>query len=301
MTTIIISTSNFNRQAIEQLSKEGFTVVLNPHKRKLKEEEILVLIKENRPVALIAGVEPLTERVLSSSPLLRVISRCGTGLDNIDLDAAKRLDIKVYNTPYAPVEAVAELTLALMLNLLRKISEADRQLRRRHWQPLLGELLSCKTVGIIGFGRIGRRVADLVKAFGAMVISYDPYSLSDTHVELSFLLQQADIITLHLPYTKDKHHFINTERLSLMKRNCFLFNLSRGGLIDEEALYDALRTNVIAGAGLDVFEQEPYSGKLIECENVILTSHMGSYAKETRQCQEQEAIENLKLGLEGGR
>ena len=298
MTKIVISTSSFDQVALEELSDHAFTVVLNPYGRRLTEAEISSFLKENNPIGLIAGVEPLTERVLTATPSLKIISRCGVGLDNVDLNAARRLGIQVYNTPDAPVQAVAELTLALMLNILRKVHQADQQIRMKRWQPLMGELLANKTVGIIGLGRIGKRVKELLGVFGARIISYDPNVKNDMQVALDVLLHTADLVTLHLPYAPETHHFINAARLAMLKPTSFIFNLSRGNLIDEGALYYALKANRIAGAGLDVFAEEPYVGRLTECDNVILTSHMGSYAKEARKHQEREAVLNLKLGLE---
>jgi D-3-phosphoglycerate dehydrogenase len=243
----------------------------------------------------------LNERVLTQSKSLKVISRCGIGLDNVDQATAKNLNILVFNTPDAPTKPVAELTLAHMLNLLRGVSKVDREIRSGVWIPHMGSLLEGKQVGIIGFGRVGRRVAELIHAFGARILVADLMMpmLPDycSYCTLDELMKGCDLITLHLPYSADTHHIISREKLLLMKSSSYIFNISRGGLIDEDALYDALKDGLIAGAGLDVYESEPYKGRIANLQNVLMTSHMGSYAIESRATMEREAVLNLIEGL----
>ena len=308
MYKILISTSSFDLANIPELcalESAGFEFILNPYARRLSENEISTLLEDN-VVGLIAGVEPLTSNVLHSAQLLKVIARCGIGMDSVDVSAAQELGIRLSNTPDAPTLPVAELTLAHMLNLLRSVSRADRGVRNNEWKALMGSLLSEKTVGIIGFGRIGRKVAELVQAFGAKVLAYDVLPIQSignvTEVDLNTLLCESDLISLHLPYCESTHHLISANQIELMKSSAFLFNISRGGLVDETALYDALAAQRLAGAGLDAFENEPYTGPLKELENVLITTHMGSYAREARIKMEQEAARNLvadlrKLGL----
>jgi D-3-phosphoglycerate dehydrogenase len=227
---------------------------------------------------------------------LKVISRCGIGTDAVDLEAAKDLGIKVTITPQAPMVSVAELTLGLMLSLLRRINTNDSLIRSGKWKGPSGNLLSGKTVGIIGCGRIGSYVARLVTAFGCKTIGYDPFIKMHDVCEmmtLDELIQKADIITLHVPYSKENHYMINEERLKSMKKSALLVNVARGGLIDEEALYNALKNGEIAGAALDCFEVEPYIGKLAELDNTVFTPHMGSSASEGRLLMEKEAVDNL--------
>ena len=299
MNKILITTSSFdlnNLPQADQLRAAGFDIVLNPYKRRLTEEEAGILLKDD-VVAMIAGVEPLTKEVLSSANSLKVIARCGVGLDSVDLAAAKKQNILVSNTPNAPTLPVAELTLAHMLNLLRGVNAANSRIREGQWKPVMGSLLSGKCVGIIGLGRIGQKVAELVNAFGAEVIGFDQVDISSVPdvepVALEFLLAQSDIVSLHTPYNPQTHYLIGEEQLEIMKPTAYLFNISRGGLVDEQALYNALLENRLAGAGLDAFEDEPYAGPLCKMENVVLTAHMGSYAKESRMKQEQEAAANL--------
>ncbi len=304
MGKILITTSSFNiesSEALRDVSKAGHTLIANPYGRRLAEEEVLALIKEHQPVGMIAGVEPLTRTVLETADTLKVISRCGTGLDSVDLEAAKELGIEVFNTPGAPSQAVAELTITLILSALRHVPRADRTIRSGDWKPFMGNLLSGKSLGLIGGGRIGRRVADLAAAFGSKPHICDPmldasqssYPLTD----LTTLLSNSDIISLHVPRTEQTENLLNAERIANLKPSAIVVNTSRGGLIDENALYDALHQGRIAGAALDVFSDEPYEGPLTHLDNIVLSNHMGSYAQETRALMEQEAAENLKKGL----
>jgi D-3-phosphoglycerate dehydrogenase / 2-oxoglutarate reductase len=303
MIKILITTSSFGKldqTPLQNLEKAGCQVELNPFGRKLTEAEISQLIKEIQPNGMVAGVEPLTAKVLQQATQLKVISRCGIGMDSVDLIAAQKLGIKVTNTPDAPTIPVAELTLGMMLSLLRQIHLSDAGIKRGTWERPMGSLLYQKTVGLIGCGRIGSYVAKLVSAFGSNVIGYDPICQSNEYyrcVELENLLAQADIVNLHLPYSTANHHYINQEKIERMKPGSLLINTARGGLIDEKALYMALQSGHIAGAAIDSFEQEPYSGHLKNLTNVLLTGHIGSYAKEGRVMMEQQAVDNLLANL----
>jgi D-3-phosphoglycerate dehydrogenase len=303
MKKFVISTSSFdldNNPAIQRLLQNGFQVVTNPHRRKLTEDEIIELLN-GEVVGLIAGIEPLTEQVFQSASPLKVISRCGAGMDSVDLAAAKKHGIAVLNTPEAPAQAVAELTMGYMLTLLRQINQIDQAVRKGEWPRTQGRLLAAQTVGIIGMGHIGRRVARLCQAFEATVIAHDPHvnQAPDgvTLLSLEKLLATADMITLHLPYGPDTHHLLNAQAFAAMKPEAIVINAARGGLVDEDALAEALRNGKISAAALDVFEQEPYRGPLLEFGNTILTSHVGSLARESRQRMEIEAADNLLQGL----
>ena len=298
---VLISTSSFNLDNFAQLSdlnKAGVEVKLNPFAARLTEEQVIDLLGTDT-IGLIAGLEPLTQNVLKSAKSLKVIARVGTGLDSVDLVAAKELGITVLNTPDAPTKAVAELTIAHILGLLRNVSQADRQVRVGVWKGLMGSLLESKTVGIVGFGRIGKRVATLLSAFGASVIISDAQvEQSDyPNIELDELCIKSDILSLHLPYNEATHHIINEKNLNLMKKGSYIVNISRGGLVDETALLAALKSGHLAGAALDCFEQEPYEGELRNLETVQITAHMGSYARETRELMEREASQLLVNAL----
>jgi D-3-phosphoglycerate dehydrogenase len=290
---ILISTSSFNLDNFYELSvirSSGIEVKLNPFKTRLTEDQVIELLGADS-VGLIAGLESLNSRVLRSATALKVIARVGTGLDSVDLGEAAKLGIKVLNTPDAPTSAVAELTLGHILGLLRNIAKADRQIRDNKWQGQMGSLLETKTVGVVGFGRIGQRVAKLVASFGAKVIVSDPYTDTTEYENcaLDELCQRVDVLTLHLPYVEKTHNLIGSRQFQLMKKGSFVINVSRGGLIDEIALLQAVESEHIAGAALDCFEQEPYFGPLSKLENVQMTAHMGTYARETRDQMEREA------------
>jgi D-3-phosphoglycerate dehydrogenase len=305
---ILISTSSFNTnsEAFILLKKKRFEVILNPYKRKLSESEI----KEMLPGidGLIAGLEPITKDVLNHADNLKVISRCGAGIDNVDLEAAKCFGIKVYSTPDAVTQAAAELTIGLMFNILRNISAGDRLIRSGAWTKQMGNLLYGKTLGILGLGRIGKKIVELLQPFGLKYLARDIAPNNEFAVKYSVrycclddILREADIITIHLPYEASLDKLIGERELNLMKENAVLINASRGGLIDEDALYTALRQKRIAGAAIDAFASEPYSGKLRELDNIILTPHVGSYAREVREKMESEAVANLLTGLEGNK
>ncbi len=290
---ILISTSSFNLDNFSELSairSSGIEVKLNPFKTRLTEDQVIELLG-TESVGLIAGLESLNSRVLRSATALKVIARVGTGLDSIDLGEATKLGIKVLNTPDAPTSAVAELTLGHILGLLRNIAKTDRQIRDNKWQGQMGSLLETKTVGVVGFGRIGQRVAKLVASFGAKVIVSDPYTDTTEYENcaLDELCKRVDVLTLHLPYVEKTHNLIGSRQFQLMKKGSFVINISRGGLINEIALLQALESEHIAGAALDCFEQEPYFGPLSKLENVQMTAHMGTYARETRDQMEREA------------
>ena len=302
MSKILITTSSFslgNFAQAKSLHDAGISIEVNPHGRRLSEDEVAELVATD-VIAILAGLEPLTDRVLSNAKSLRVIARCGTGLDSVDLQAASRLGIDVFNTPDAPTQAVAELTIAHMLNSLRHISTTDSNMRSGKWTPTMGSLLATKTVGLIGVGRIGSAVAKLAQAFGARVIGFDPVVNSHNSVELLSLdevLNQSDIVSLHVPINDQTHHIMNASAISRMKPGSIVVNVSRGGLIDESALHDALKSQHLSGAALDCFEDEPYSGPLLQIPGVHVTAHMGSYARETRDLMEVEASTNLVNGL----
>ena len=303
MKNILVTTSSFadqNPDLLARLHARGLEVIINPFGRKLSEGEVTELLQKYRPVGMIAGVEPLTRNVLGGADGLRVISRVGIGLDSVDLAAARELGIAVTNTPDAPTVPVAELTLGLILSLLRCIPASDAGIRRGEWSRPMGQLLLGKTVGVVGCGRIGTRVAKFLSAFGCRLLGYDPMVQSSDLLELvslDDLLSASDIVTLHLPYMEKTHHLLDASRLRAMKQGSLVVNASRGGLIDEEALLASLQDGHLAGAALDCFENEPYAGPLKELGNVILTGHIGSYAKEGRVIMEEQAVDNLLLEL----
>lgn len=289
---IFVSTSHFGEHPLP----ENVQIVRNPLKRRLTGEEISKLLKEQNPDALIAGLEPLTGEALEGCPDLKIISRCGTGTDNVDFDAAERLEIKVFNTPDEPAEAVSEMTLAMILALIKRIAPYDRAVRAGEWECPPGNMLAGKTAGIIGFGRIGERVGRMLNALGCKVVfsnTSPKESNIATQVELETLIRESDIISLHIPYTETNRHLISGREFGMMKKGAFLVNTARGGLVNEDALLVALEKGVLAGAALDCFENEPYEGPLTGREDVLLSPHKGSSAVESRVKMERKALENV--------
>ena len=302
---VFISTSSFgaaDRSPIEELEKHRFEVRLNPFGRPLKEPEIAELLGDVD--VLVAGNEPLTGAVLDRARRLKVISRVGVGLDNVDQPSARRHGIAVFNTPDAPTDAVAELALAGILSLLRQVPRRDRDLRNGVWNKAMGGLLRGRTVGILGLGRIGKRVAELLYPFNVELLATDPApdtSWARAHaaafVTLPELLAESDIITVHASRETGGGCLIGTDEIAQMKTGAYVVNTGRGGLVDEAALYVALKAGRLAGAFIDVFEQEPYDGPLRELPTVILTPHIGSYATEVRIRMELEAVHNVLCWL----
>jgi D-3-phosphoglycerate dehydrogenase len=296
---VLITTSTFGERdndIVAALKAAEISLVYNPFGRRLNEDEACSLLSAHDPLGLVAGVEPLTERVLAAAPSLKAVARCGTGMDSVDVAAAERLGIRVSRTPDAPAAAVAELALGLMLSVLRRIAEADRVLRAGSWKALTGGLLGARTVGLVGYGRVGRRVAALVRPTGARVIACDPL-VTEADVPLMpirELLGVADIVSLHAVSGALR---LGSREFGLMRKGAVLINTARGDLVEEAALVEALRSGQLAGAGIDVFEAEPYSGPLTAIDTAVLTAHMGSYAAETRAQQEREALANLLADL----
>ncbi len=237
----------------------------------------------------------------AAGPQLSIVANYAVGVNNIDLDAARRRGIVVSNTPDVLTGATAEIALTLMLSLMRRVTEGDRFVRRREpWQFslefMLGERLAGKTVLIVGSGRIGRETARLVEAFGALAV------LAGRGADLDELLPHADVVSLHVPLTDETRHLIDARRLDLMKRSAVLVNTARGPVVDESALADALHDGKIAGAALDVYEREPeVSEALLSLENVVLAPHLGSATRETRIAMGMLCVEALRAVLLEGR
>ncbi|HHC08651.1 MAG TPA: hydroxyacid dehydrogenase [Actinobacteria bacterium] len=303
MPTLAITTSNFDMENpyLDKLRDHGWEIVRNPLGRRMTEDEVLDLLRTSAAEAMVAGVEPLTRRVFDANPQLRVISRCGSGLDSVDVEAAAERGIGLYRTPEAPAEAVAELTIALAISVLRRIGEADRLVRAGTWKALMGRSYGRSRIGIVGLGHVGSRVAKVSRALGAEVGYTDRYVTDDAYRRFPDVLSLAgwaDVLTIHLPHDEETHHTVDAAVLDALGPEGVVVNTARGGLVDEEALFAALREGRIAGAALDVFETEPYDGPLSSLPNVVLTCHMGSYARQVRAAMETEALQNLLTHLD---
>lgn len=300
MAKALITTVPFgdkNRLPLELLENAGIEYQLNPYNKKLTENQLAELVSDYDVV--IAGTEPITEKVLDRAVKLKLISRVGIGLDGVDLLAARRRGVRVSYTPDAPAPAVAELTLGLMLALLRSVHVANTQIHQGGWQRILGRRLAEVTLGIIGIGRIGTRVLRRTKAFGTprlLVNDVMPNYELNREFKLEWvtkeqIYKEADLISLHLPLTPLTRNMIRREQLLSMKVDAMLINTSRGGIVDEQDLYEVMRGGHLSGAALDVFEQEPYSGPLAQVERCLLTAHMGSMSIDCRTRMEVEATE----------
>lgn len=292
------SMGQVGNQPFKLLKKQGYKIINNPYGRKLTEDEVIELAKDC--IGIVAGVEPLSKRVMDALPNLKCISRVGVGMDSVDLEYAKQKGIIVVNTPDGPTRSVAEMTIGLTYALLRKIPQADTNIKNGVWKKEIGNLLYGKKIGIVGLGRIGKTVAEMFSNLGNNVVGYDLYPDNEWAKEksvkladLDTLMNDADIVSLHIPPNKDKTAVIGKDLLHKLKSTSFLINAARGGVVDESALFKLLTEKQIAGAAIDVFSEEPYSGPLTKLENVVLTPHLGSYAAEGKLQMEIDAVNNL--------
>ncbi|MEM0119833.1 MAG: hydroxyacid dehydrogenase [Thermoprotei archaeon] len=290
----IVVCDSIDAAAIKALS-QVFDVV---DKSRVSRQELLEAIADADCV-IVRSRTKVDREFLEKASKLKVIARPGVGLDNVDSSEANRRGIKLLNTPEAPTNAAAELTIGLLLALFRGIVRGDRGIRRGEWlkNELLGEELSGKTLGVIGYGRIGRQVGKLAVCLGMRVLAWDILGETinyapATYTPLEELLSQADAVTLHVPLTPETKGFFNAEMLSKIKRGAYLVNASRGEVLDEDALYRALKEGWIRGAALDVFSSEPYTGPLTQLDNVVLTPHIGA---NTKEAQRKAAIQIVEL------
>jgi len=307
---ILIATWPFGecgREPLDLLEATGWELVFNPHRRRLTADDVEELLEGVDGV--IAGTEPYPTEVLARYvPKLRHIARVGIGLDNLDVAACRDLGISVSYTPEAPSQAVAELTVAQILNLCRGIPQSDRSVRDGTWNRYIGRLVSELTIGVVGLGRIGKRVCKLLAPFEPRLLAceIDPdrefcaeYGIK--LVEKPKLFEKSDLVTLHIPAWKENHGYVGEPEFKLMKKGAFLINTSRGPVLDERALYDHLTNdNDVPGAAIDVFNKEPYSGPLATLDNTVLTAHIGASARKSRFEMELQAVEDTVTVISGG-
>jgi D-3-phosphoglycerate dehydrogenase / 2-oxoglutarate reductase len=294
-------------KTIQQLEATGMTYRANPYRRRFTEEELISLIGEAS--ILVAGTEPITARALDGAPKLRLIAKVGIGLDNVDLNAARKRGIAVTYTPDAPAPAVAELTVGLMVDLLRGVSRANRLMHEKQWLRILGRRIDELTVGIVGVGRVGRRLIRILRGGfpHARVLCNDLEPDEKFGQEVGGLqwvtkpqlYSESDVITLHVPLTPATRELVGEREIAAMKPTAVLINTSRGGIVDEPALAAALRSQRLAGAAIDVFEPEPYAGILTNVDECILTCHMGSMSEDCRIAMESEAVEEVVRFVKG--
>ncbi|HET6798974.1 MAG TPA: hydroxyacid dehydrogenase [Nitrososphaeraceae archaeon] len=286
----VLICDSINQTGIDILKKAGMQVDYKPN---ILTDELLSIIKDYQ-VILVRSRTKITREIIQAASNAKIIARAGVGLDNIEVTAAEEKGIRVVNAPEAAINAVSELTVGNMISLARSIPLADSEMKRGKWikKNLMGTELSGKYLGIVGVGNIGRNVGRIAKALRMNIIGYDPYPIDRDYIkevglivtDLNTLIQSADFITCHVPLLEETKHLFNAELISNMKSTAYIINASRGGVIDETALYNALRNGSIAGAALDVFETEPpLNNLLIELPNVICTPHIGAQTKEAQE------------------
>ncbi len=288
------STSPIPMQLIKDNDME---LSVNEHGRKITSSELVQDIKDAE--VLIAGTEKITEEVLKNAPNLKLISRVGIGLDGIDFELCKKYGVRVAYTPDAPTMAVAELCVAMILDLARKVTYTNNNLKENStWNRYMGTLLYGKTVGILGMGRIGKSLVHLLSSFNVKFKVYDiePDLAYGRLYNVEFVskeevLKYSDIVSVNVPLKDDTKDYITQEELKLMQKHSILINTARGGIINEDDLYKALKDNIISAAAIDVFEVEPYVGNLKELDNCLLTCHMGASTIDSRTDMEVQAIE----------
>ncbi len=285
----VIITDEIDVKGIEILEKHGLDVAYKPN---IDKDALMDIIKDYDILIVRSRTKVRSDLIDASN--LKIIARVGVGLDNIDVQYAKEKGIKVLNAEEAAMSSVAELVLGYMITLSRGITRADYGMKEGRWlkKELVGRELKGKYLGIVGVGKIGRRIGRVAKCLGMNLIGYDVVSIDQQFIretnmivtDLDTLLKSSDFITLHVPLTDQTYHMIDKDKLALMKKNACIINTSRGAVIDEEALYHALKEQTIAGAALDVFEEEPPTNQeLIRLPNIICTPHIGAQTKEAQE------------------
>lgn len=261
-------------------------------------------------VVIVRSRTTITKEMIDKADNCKIIARVGVGLDNVDQEAAKAKNIRVINAVEGAMNAVAELVLGLMLSLARQTARGDRGIRNEQWlkKELKGTELAGKYLGIVGLGNIGKRLGRLARALNMNIIGYDVIPIDEEFskevglmkADLNTLLQSADYVSIHVPLLDSTYHLLDAQKMSTMKKTAKIINTSRGGVVDEDALYDALKNGTLGGAALDVFEKEPAIGtKLAELDNVILTPHIGAQTKEAQSLAANVIAEKIVQILRG--
>ena len=307
----VLLTRRLHDFALDKLRKK-YEITVHSGKIPMPKNRLLDLIKDKDGL-ICFPYDSIDKQIINSAKKLKIISTYSVGFDHIDIKYAKKKKIKIGYTPDVLTNATAELTISLMLDLLRRITEGDRLIRKNNWTEIFGAYdyvgrdVSGKTIGILGMGRIGKSVAMKALGLGMNVIYHNrkpmskkmEISLKSKYVSLNNLFKKSDVLTIHIPYSKETHHLVDSSLLSKMKKTSFLINTSRGKIVNENNLIMYLQQNKILGAGLDVFEKEPINkkNKLTKLENTVLAPHIGSSTDETRYEMTEIAVKNLILGL----
>lgn len=292
---VVVGASSFadsSNKPMQMLEEKGVEIVKNPFGRRLTEEEIIDHLKDAD--GLLAGLEPLNEKVFEKCPNLKAIARIGIGVDNVDFDAAKKYGIKVSNTPDGPTQAVAEMTITALLMLLHQVVPMNEAVHNGAWKKRIGQSIQGVKVLVIGYGHIGKATTQLLKSLGAEVMIYDKYLVAESTCTLEEGLRNADVVSLHV---SGKDEVLGKGELGMLRDGVFILNSARGTLINEDALYDGLQSGHIGGFWGDALWKEPYEGKMRECKNAILTPHICTYTMTCRESMESQAVENLLRDL----
>lgn len=290
---VFIATSSFSELTTSvkaTAKKKNFLFKKNPLKKKLTSDQLVKYAKDCNYI--IAGTEIYNQKTLDKLTKLKYIFRLGSGIDNLDIEYLKKKKIKFKKSIVTPEIAVAELIVGYIFSLYRHIVEHNNDLKNKIWKKRMGSILNGKTLGIIGYGKVGKYLYKLLKDFGVKILVNDKKKINIENTNINKLIKKSDIISLNTNlYSKEK--LLDKKKLKLCKKNCIIINTSRPEVIDYNYLYLMLKTKKILGAGLDVFMKEPYLGKLTNLDNVILTPHIGSYSKEIRSKMEKEALKNI--------
>ena len=292
---LLLATSSFNQfkeRNFDRMIRKNFNPIYNPYKRKLTKVELIKLLNLNEIHYVVAGLEHYCSDVLKNTKL-KIISRLGSGISNIDIKFSKKKKIKVFSTPNEPADAVSELTLSMMIAMLREVFDSNYKMHKKLWQRESGNLLYKKNVLIIGYGRIGKRVKQLLAAFKPNIIIYDKmkkYKKNINYMPLKVALPKADIITFH---TSGEEEILGKNEFRLLKKGVVICNVSRGSVINEKQLISSVKRKIVKKVWLDVFNTEPYTGEMTKYKNIIMTPHIGSFTVETRKKMEKRAIENI--------
>ena len=309
MTKILITSTSFGQKdktPLELLQSKGYEIAWNETGKPLSATDLIG--KLDGCTGVIAGLDYFTAEVFEKTDGLKVVARYGVGFDRVDLEAAKKKGVVVTNTPTANSDSVADLAVGLMLAVARHLPEAHRQTMEGGWPKLFGVSLFQKTVGLVGLGRIGARVAQRVKGFDCRTLVYDPFIDAKTASQygcqkvdsLEALLRESDFVSLHSPASPETNQMINRQTLSQMKPTAILVNTARGELINEADLVDALKNKVVGGAGLDTFAQEPPQVDAFQgIPNLVITPHMGAYTTEALYNMAMDSTNDLIAVLEG--
>ena len=290
---VFIATSSFSEltKSVKTIAKKkNFLFKKNPLKKKLTSDQLVKYAKDCDYI--IAGTEIYNQKTLDKLTKLKYIFRLGSGIDNLDIEYLKKKKIKFKKSIVTPEIAVAELIVGYIFSIYRHIVDHNNDLKNKIWKKRMGSILNGKTLGIIGYGKVGKYLYKLLKDFGVKILVNDKKKINIENTNINKLIKKSDIISLNTNlYSKEK--LLDKKKLKLCKKNCIIINTSRPEVIDYNYLYLMLKTKKILGAGLDVFMKEPYLGKLTNLDNVILTPHIGSYSKEIRSKMEKEALKNI--------